>query len=67
MWVLGGYHGSLRNDVWYSSDGVSWTQATANAPWVARGEHRSIVFNNKIWVLGGSDGSRGKNDVWRSV
>jgi len=42
-----------------------WTQATANAGWSNRGGHTSLVFDNKMRVLGGWDGSR-KNDVWYS-
>jgi len=65
IWVLGGYDGSYRNDVWYSSDGVNWYCATENAPWSGRSGHTSVVFDNKIWVLGGYDGSY-RNDVWYS-
>ncbi len=66
MWVLGGYDGSSKNDVWSSADGSTWTRATNSARWLARGFHSSVVFNNKMWVLGGSDGSN-KNDVWSSA
>ncbi|MDD2717294.1 MAG: SUMF1/EgtB/PvdO family nonheme iron enzyme [Candidatus Wallbacteria bacterium] len=70
MWIIGGadWEGSntLFNDVWYSSDGVSWTQANANSAWSARCGHTSLVFNNKMWVLGGWDGTQ-KNDVWSST
>ena len=79
MWILGGHDGSYKNDVWSSSDGVTWTNANARGPavdpatdpvtyrshWSARGEHAAVVFNDKMWVLGGYDGSR-KNDVWSS-
>jgi hypothetical protein len=66
IWVLGGgYDGSHRNDVWYSSDGVNWTRATANAGWSPRKYFTSVVFNNKIWILGGDDDNR-VNDVWYS-
>jgi len=37
--------------------------ATKNAGWSGRWGHTSVVFDNKIWVLGGYDGSR-KNDIW---
>lgn len=41
FWVMGGYAvsgevGDEVNDVWYSSDGENWTQATANAAWSDR-------------------------------
>jgi outer membrane protein assembly factor BamB len=74
MWVMGGYDGigdSFLNDVWYSSDGVNWTRATAHAGWSAREGHTSVVFDDKMWVLGGWLGGWGhagdKNDVWYST
>ena len=61
IWVLGG---SFRNDVWSSSNGISWTEATdGSLRWSARRDHTSIVFKNKIWVLGGCCFY---NDVWSS-
>ena len=71
IWVLGG--GSLEaditffNDVWWSSDGVNWTEATNAAGWLARERHAAVVFDNKIWVLGGSQNAGNQNDVWRSA
>ena len=69
MWVLGG--GNIRrefkNDVWSSSDGISWTKATDSAAWPVRYYHTSVVFDNKMWVLGGWDNSFSSlNDVWWS-
>ncbi len=40
-----------------------WSQATVNAPWPGRSGHTSVVFDNKMWVMGGT--SRGF-DVWYS-
>jgi hypothetical protein len=76
MWVMGGMGGfdsthhipsDLRDDIWYSSNGVNWTQATADAEWSARAGHTSVVFDNKMWVMGGLDSSNCKNDVWYST
>ena len=83
IWVLGGYDGNERNDVWSSTDGETWTESTPprNARkitsgtgknwWGARGNHTSVRFKGKIWVMGGSLGSPqiGKkyNDVWSST
>jgi hypothetical protein len=64
MWVIGGYDGAYKKDVWYSSDGVTWTEATGAAGWTARRSHTSVVFDGKMWVIGGIDGAL-KNDVWR--
>ena len=71
IWVLGG--GSVEadityfNDVWWSSDGVNWTEATNAAGWPARERHAAVVFDNKIWVLGGTQNAGNQNDVWRSA
>ena len=72
IWVIGGVTldnpPTRYNDVWYSSDGINWTQATANAGWSARGYHTSIVTNNVMWVMGGEEaGWHAKNDVWYSI
>jgi parallel beta-helix repeat protein len=71
MWVMGGASSTFHyymNDVWYSSDGVNWTQATASAGWSARYSHTSVVFDNKMWVIGGhtSTSPYNNNDVWYS-
>ena len=70
IWVLGGNDGaysSTENDVWSSVDGISWTEATdGSVRWTARRDHSSVVFEDKIWVLGGWDGDSYKNDVWFS-
>ncbi|MCX6841787.1 MAG: PQQ-binding-like beta-propeller repeat protein [candidate division WOR-3 bacterium] len=69
MWVIGGGHYSggyqYLNDVWYSSDGANWTRACSSASWSARAGHTSVVFNNKMGVIGGHDGAY-HNDVWYS-
>ena len=59
MWVIGGWSGYpagaiLYNDVWYSSDGVHWMEATGNAGFPGRLGHNSVIYDNKIWVIGGS-------------
>ncbi|NMB78558.1 MAG: PKD domain-containing protein, partial [Methanomicrobiales archaeon] len=71
MWVVGGSdyigQGTLKNDVWSSSDGVTWTQATGSAAWTPRMDHALVSFNNKLWMLGGYDWTYNrKNDVWSS-
>jgi len=45
----------------------SWTRATANASFSGRRGHASVVFDNKMWVIGGQDtGGAYRNDVWYS-
>ena len=63
MWVLGGDDGSNKNDVWYSSDGITWIEATSSAAWSPRSRHAAVVFDGKMWVLGG-DASSYNGEVW---
>ena len=41
---------SLKNDVWFSSDGKRWTQATADAGWSPRPKVDVIVGPGNIYV-----------------
>jgi len=43
--------------------GEEWSPVTGNASWSPRYDHTALVFNNELWVLGGSGG----NDVWKSA
>ena len=63
MYLIGGYDGSRKNDVWSSTDGIHWIEETANAAFSARYGHQVVVFNNKMFLIGGSY----KNDVWSST
>jgi len=76
IWVMGGYRTELgsgvevpQHDVWYSTDGTSWTQTTAAAPWINRAGHTSVVHDGKIWVMGGYDNHYLElyNDVWNTI
>jgi hypothetical protein len=48
--------------------GAPWSQATAAAAFSGRFSHTSVVFNNKIWTIGGADSTGSlTNDVWYSA
>ncbi len=72
MWVIGGEDAEgYKNDVWYSTDGIKWNQATADAGFEGRAYHVSLVFNDSMWVIGGKAGADDSGailfgDVWRS-
>ena len=82
MWIFGGTRNTPGagkvptatgfDDVWNSSDGVNWSQATQHAPWSARGYEQVLVFDNKLWLLGGGNYKTPtatfelNNDVWSS-
>jgi hypothetical protein len=78
MWMMGGwYNGRMPghesgNEVWSSTDGAKWDQATEHAGWSPRLAAAAVVFQDKMWILGGSenyyfgDANSLKNDVWSS-
>ena len=45
---------SPSNDVWYSSDGITWTEATASAAWSARCLHNAVVYDSEVYVMDGT-------------
>jgi len=65
------------SDVWRSTDGVNWTQTTADAGWAGRAGLSSVVLGDDIYVFGGSKNDDSSivggppqriyyNDVWKS-
>jgi len=57
------------NDVWSSEDGTHWTKVCDAAPWHERIWFSSVVYRNRIWILGGWSGNPYKNwsDTWYSA
>ena len=53
--LLGGWDRDEGNfgDVWYSRDGVDWTELKSTQIWSKRHEHSAYVFEDRIWVAGG--------------
>jgi hypothetical protein len=76
MWVIGGLTRislgggivtSPAADAWSSVDGVVWEKAVDTVAFPARCYHSSLVFADKMWVIGGRDtGYNSLNDVWYS-
>ena len=71
MWMIGG--GSWKpehkevNDVWFTEDGVKWTQATADAGWDPRIWFGAATYRGHMWIFGGWSMAHGNfNDVWYS-
>ncbi len=74
MWVVGGLGSSggsgpgstvFYSDVWYSEDGLNWSEARPSAEFGGRGSHATYVKNNKMWVVGGStSGSYATNSYY---
>ena len=66
LWVMGGYTADdLPGGVWSSADGATWTQETQETPYGHVEGFSAVVFDDKIWVLGG-DGYNNPNIYWSS-
>ena len=69
--LLGGYNGSSYfTDVWNDSgsNGATWTEKTASAPWSAR-EGMGLVATSTgtLYMMGGKGSGGNLNDVWKST
>ena len=89
MWLIGGYDlnyspnpndssndkytAALRNDIWSSSDGITWTEVPVGSNHFSPREHHQVVVYNdgsgeKLWLIGGSiNMTSGSNEVWSST
>ena len=79
LWIIGGDSNQChyQPNVWNSSDGVHWTEVASDVPWGNRVLFYTVVFNNRLFVMGGQTlvlddcQSSGQpesvyNDVWTS-
>lgn len=77
LWIIGGSQGfgdeEFTNDVWSSSDGSRWELATKSAAFSKRYGSAFAVFQDKLWLVGGTgpwsggdDPRRKKSEVWCS-
>lgn len=55
MWITGGKDGSNNDlaDVWYSTDGNTWTEVGVGTKFTARNSHTLVVYNDKMYIQGG--------------
>lgn len=73
MWVMGGCAAheldTSLNDVWCSTDGANWTLVVEHAPWEIRAAAGAVVFDDRMWVLGGFEIGTGRHDcdVWTTT
>lgn len=64
IWVLEGYRdGENKRDVWYSNNGIDWTELPGT-PWKPRHAASIFVYDNALWVVAGNNM---ESDVWKLV
>lgn len=72
LWIVAGtaktpFGDPVQRDVWHSADGGTWTQATNEADFGPRTGHALAAFNERLYLIGGHDGTDFLNDVWTSL
>ena len=75
LWIVAPYRSdggrlTIRNEVFNSNDGLSWTQVRSNGAaggFSIRKGQATVVFKNKLWILGGRLGVGAAADVWSSA
>ncbi len=67
IYVLGGRNVSTRyNEIWRSSDGVTWSQVTTSGVFSPRYAHSATVYNGRVWVGGGLGTAGPEGNLWYS-
>lgn len=76
MWIMAGTENfyedndkTLKNDVWSSDNGIDWRLETDNAAWAKRTHAQAVVFDGKLWIMGGGawhPETIPRNDIWCS-
>jgi len=64
MWLVG----SGYSDVWFTEDGIGWTQVSSSFPLGEREAYAVTVAYGKMWAIGGyhRDSDTRYNDIWSS-
>ncbi len=68
MWVIGGFDGQSRNDVWCSPDGITWTKVLGSTAsgganqFAGRFGFGTAIFNNEMWVFDGANALSSNSD-----
>ena len=74
VWIIGGTSfppftpekNASFSDVWSSADGKTWSLETGHAGFSPRFGHGVVVFDRRIWVIGGYTEAGYDNGVWSS-
>jgi hypothetical protein len=68
LWLIGGdeptLSGTEYRDTWVSEDGIVWSKVESTPKYLYRTDHASVVFKDKLWVIGGKAHEQILNDTW---
>jgi hypothetical protein len=67
--VAGNNPPDMLNDLWYSTDGATWTQVNVQTPYPARWGHKIVAYGDRLFMIGGESDRTGNavfDDLWIS-
>ena len=67
LFLIGGDKRPNKDEIWISEDGINWSQTPTSDRFEPRKEHQVVVFEDKLWVIGGEVEDNAKNDIWNSA
>lgn len=70
LWIMGGETagGNLLRGCWYSEDkGATWIVQNKVCAWSARKGFAVVNYNERLYLIGGFDGTNPLDDVWTST
>jgi hypothetical protein len=65
--VIGGWKGSVSNDVIASTDGIRFAPVVSSRPFPARMDHECVSVKDRLYVIGGRNETESLRDVWMSA
>jgi len=69
IYIMGYFEvsGGVGGNVWSSVDGTTWVPETNYYPYFSnRFDHSSVVYDNRMWVIGGTTSALPISDAWYS-
>ena len=65
-WAISPSDSSGGYEIWLSRDASSWIKSSGRAPWSTQSYFTPLMFQDRLWILGGAGEIRRFNDVWNS-
>ncbi|MGY0391861.1 Kelch repeat-containing protein [Bizionia sp. KMM 8389] len=68
MYLIGGRDNAdnILSDIWVTDNGINWTRLLENAPFGPVSGHSTLVFNNKMYVIG-INMNTGNTQIWSTT
>ena len=62
--VIEGQPDPITDEIWYTRNGMDWSEVSVSTNFPAREEHTSLFFNDRLWIIQGIGSKGDLSDVW---